>query len=427
MYAGWVTGTRAVWWMMLCCLAAIPATAEEKPAALSGPLQLSAVLSEAQAQNPDLKAARARWQAAGHRIKPAKSLDDPQFGYEGDNIQNNPLDVGSASQQRFGVFQKLPFPGKLRLRGEVAARAARVYEEAFQAKSREVIAAVKSAYYDLYLAVKSIEVNRSNYALLQEFRKAAEARYSTGQVSQADVLRAQVQISNLDNELITLEQQRGSAKARLNALLGRRQGTALGDAGEVQPETFGLSLDELYARAAENRPELKAAAEAVKRDQAAHDLAWREYFPDLTVGVQLRAAENGPDLWGLMMTVNVPIWFMWKQAELVRAAAMELAASQHLRLNMENQTLADVRDAFLKVKSAQDRARLFKISIIPQAEATVVSSQASYTTGKVDFLTLNQNQRELQDFQLEYYRALAEFEQRLADLERIVGVDLNVK
>ena len=217
-------------------------------------LKIRWVIDEALSQNPELQSAKLRWSASTERIRQERALDDPVVGftYFGEQVQTR---VG---EKQAGVMasQKVPFIGKRSLKEEVARNEAKVFGEKYRTLERELVSKAKSAFYELYWAHQSIIINEENRDLLQRFVKFAEAKYATSKATQQDVLKAQVELSKIVNELISLEQLKETAVARINTLLNLHPDTPLGAPEEVDIEELTVSLKDLYEKAKEVSPDL---------------------------------------------------------------------------------------------------------------------------------------------------------------------------
>lgn len=387
-------------------------------------LSLKAVLNETLQNNPELKAARNLYEARKARIPQAGSLEDPWISIEKEKIPKGTLKLGSADETMYGVQQMIPFPTKLILRGKVASTEANMAWQDYLAKEREIIAKVKNAYYELYMIQKSIDINEENKILLRQFEKIAETKYSVGTATQQDVLKAQVELSKLINELITLEQEKETAKARLNALLNRPIVNPMEVPKDFESPQLDLEWSKLENLTLEHRPELKAVDYLIKRTEAEYSLAKASYLPDFMFRVEQREMEGNLQGWDGMFGMTVPLWFMSKQRYAVKEALANIEVAMATYYSTKNMVLFEVKDSLVRLQTAERLVNLYKTSILPQARQTVKSTMAGYETNKVDFLTLIDAQRLLKDFQLEYYRALVDYEQSLADLERSVGTDL---
>src|SRR2546422_3857919 len=254
----------------------------------SEPLALDAVVTEALERNPEIQAARQRWRAAQERAPQARALDDPEFKIELFNYPNR-LYPDSMANTIFGLSQRFPFPGKLGLKESLVIKEAEMAAALLRAKEREVASQVKTAYYEVFLAHKAIEIHHQQTDILKDFFAIANARFRAGKGAQVDVLKSAGERSKLENELPVLEQQRETAKAKLNVLLSRAPQSPLGEpVGPIEPSEPGKrpALEELQQLAVQSRPELRAVDLDIARSRTATALAQKQYYPDFNVMVE---------------------------------------------------------------------------------------------------------------------------------------------
>jgi cobalt-zinc-cadmium efflux system outer membrane protein len=393
-------------------------------------LSLQAAIEEALARNPELLAARRAWQAALRRPPQARALDDPEFSIQTWGVPlRDPVNLRRANPNIFGLRQSLPFPGKRRLKGEIAADEARIAEAQYQAKARELVAQVKKAYYDLALAEKTLRLEHEQLEVVQQMLKVAEIRYAVGQVPQQDVLRAQVAQSERLHMLIMAGQERRTAAARLNTLLNRPPGSPLGPLEEPMEVLLLERVEELTQRALAARPELAGAQAAVQKAARTRSLAEKNRtLPDFMVGLEYWLAPEMDPAHTYAAMVNVTIPFAWTQGkhrQAVEEAAVMLAMEEASAQAMRNQVLLEVQEAVARLEAAQQTLRLHREGLLPQAEQAFKATMAAYQSGKVDFGTLLEGERMLREVRRGTFRALTDVQQRLAELERAVGQDLH--
>ncbi len=400
--------------------------AEATPSA--EPLRVDALVTEALKQNPEIEAARQRWRAAQERVPQARALDDPEFKIELFNTPEN-LDVTRTENTIFGLSQRFPFPGKLSLREGMAVKEAEMAASLLRAKEREVASQVKSAYYEVFLAHKAIEIHHQQTDILKDFFAIANARFRAGKGTQVDVLKSAVELSKLENELPVLEQQRETAKAKLNLLLSRTPQSPLGEpVGPIEPAEPGKrpALEELQQLAVQSRPELRAVDLDIARSRTATALAQKKYYPDFNVMVERFQNFGARDGFGGMVTMSLPFsfWTKPKYDAGVREAAANQDAAKAAYEALKNQVLFEIKDLLAKIEAAEKLITLYRTTVIPQSQQTLESARAGYQVGKTEFLAMLDAQRAVKDFQLDYYRSLTAFEQRRAELERAVGLEL---
>ena len=387
------------------------------------PLKLEAVLAYAQEHNPAIRAARSRLVAARMVPAQASAYDDPMVVWDSWNTPES-LRVDRASNNIFRLSQKIPFPGKLRLKGEIAAKEAERAEAALRAAEIELRAQVKEAYYDLWLGYQNLNVYRRDRGLASQFAQIAERKYAVGQVSQPDVLRAQVELTHLVNRVTTETLNLSKVRAQLNALLSRPSEAPLGTPGDPPPPVVAYALADLEHLTLANRPELTAQARAVEREGLALALARKAYYPDFEVSASRFENFGQRDGFGLTFSATIPLAFRHKyDAGVEEAAANREAAQDELR-RLQDRALFEVKQALVEAQVAVEQLDLFLHTHIPQAEQTLAASQIAYQTGGIDFLSLVESVRGVEQVHLEHLMAAASFEKAWAELERAVGQEL---
>lgn len=389
-------------------------------------LLLPDLIKEALAKNPELMAARQQWEASSQRIAQARALDDPTVSVQWWNAPQS-FNLGRAENTIIGLSQKFPFPGKLALKEEVASRSAGITEQSLRVKERDLIARVKGAYYDLFLANKDIQIHDEQIDLLKQFVEITTAKFRAGTASQVDVLKAQVELSTLHQRLPVLEQLRATSQAKLNQLLDRDPRFPLAPPESPREGRFDKDLEDLFEVATTARPELKAADLEVQRNEQSHALARRQYYPNFDVAFQRFQNFQANDGFGAYVAMSIPFsfWTKPKYDAAVQEAAAGIAAARADRHALENMTRFQIRDLMAKVRANWEVAVLYKTTVLPQAEQTMAAARAGYRAGRSGFLDLIDADRAWRGFQLEYFRALVERERRLAELEQVIGVDLN--
>ena len=400
--------------------------AQDGDSVLRERLMLPELVQEVLARNPELVAARKQWEAATNRIAQVRSLDDPTLFVDLFNVPRT-FNVTQTQNSIFGLSQNLPFPGKLGLKGEVASRSADMTEQAVRAKERELVARLKQAYYDLFLAQKTVQIHHEQVELLRQFFEIANAKFRSGKGSQADVLKAQVELSLLQQQLPVLEQRRKTLAAMLNTLLDRATSSPLGIAQEPSQLPIERPLDDLHSFALNDRPELKAAELDVQRSEQSHALAERQYYPDFNVSFRRFQNFQANDGFGAYVAMSIPFafWTKPKYDAGVQEAAAVVAVARAQQHTLENLTRFQINDLLAKLQATDQVTTLYRTTILPQAEQSLESARVGYRAGKGGFLDLIDTQRAWRGFQLEYFKALVDRQHRLAELEQVVGITLD--
>jgi outer membrane protein TolC len=392
-------------------------------------LTLEDLIAEALSNNPQIQAAYNTWKAAEYEIKQESGLPDPtaRYTYFGKNVETR---VGP-QEHKYGVSQKIPFPGKLHVKAQKQRKQAAIFKEQYEATKREIIKNVKFVYYDIFWVERAIRITEEEKAILEGLEKVAQRRYEANLTPQQDVIKVQVELSRFIDKLFLLRQNRNSLVAKLNSILNRPYGTRLNVIGKVEVVEFKYDLDELRQMAQATSQELLAANLSIERAAYEKSLAKLDYLPDITLGLdyiqvgdgRTTAPNDGQDAWMGMVAINVPLWFDTLGAQLNEKRA-RLEATKNNYANVENSIVYEVEDLYFKVTTYKDIISLYRNALIPQTEQAFEAAKTGYETGGVDFLNWLDAERILLQTRLAYYKAITDYQKSIAYLERVVGKDL---
>jgi cobalt-zinc-cadmium efflux system outer membrane protein len=388
-------------------------------------LGLGQVYRAVEAANPRIGAAAALAQAADARIAPARRPPDPQlqFGLMNRSLRGFGL-ADPLGMNQVQLMQMVPFPGKLRMAGQVASARAEAESARATDVSWDVRARAAMAFYELYRMDHSLQVAGETLRILEDLATTARTMYGVGAGRQTDVLRAQVEIARMSEDITRMQTERIAAAARLNALLVLDPSAPVGSPVRPSfPDTLP-PLDSLIAEAGRNRPMVEAAAAELLAADAGVRLARREIWPDLQVGIQYgqRPMDGGTDrMVSLMLGVNVPIFAGSRQLAMRReAAAMRQMAAADLEA-MRADTRGRVAELYAGAERARRLGDLYRGTILPQAHTTVASALAAYRVGGVDFMTLLDDQMTVNRYRQDLFALEAERGRALAELEMLLS------
>jgi outer membrane protein TolC len=398
-------------------------SAAETVAISSGSLSLAQALDAARRGNPDIRVALKRWDAARKSIASEATPDKPRLDIERMYAPSGKTPFNGADEKALSITQEFPFPTTLYLRGSRASKAAEVSEQAYRAKIREVLAKTRTSYAMLYLSFKSRRLLDENIELMRRFAKVAESKFSAGSVSGSDALKAQVELTKMLNMGLVVEQERELASAMLNALMGRSAGEPLGMPRDLELGRLEKAHEELEAMAFAHRPELRQAVLAAELSHTSLSLAKSEFLPDIMLSYRSRKDPMRGRTSDAVLGLSLPLWF-WKPTAMVAEASAEKEMAEAELESARLMTAADLRTAFVRVMAAQRLAESYKTSLLPQAQSALTVAESGYQAGRSSFLDLLDAQRSLLNFKLEYYQYLADYEQRVAELERVIGEEL---
>jgi len=394
--------------------------------------QLQELLEEAARNNPEIRVANSEREAAQHRVSPAGALDDPMLeaGVVNAPLASQTFRREDMTMKMLGLSQRFPYPGKRGLRQDVAAKDAESIAHAYQETVNRVTRDVKAAYFELAFVAESARLVEKNKQVLGQFLQISESRYAVGQGTQADVLKAQTQLTGMVDELLKLARERRAIEAELASALGRES-----DAGLRVPATLSLpekalQFESLRETALAERPQLLGLQSLIDRSERALDLARKDYYPDFDVKLAYGQRENmldgtrRDDMLSLTVAINLPIWRENKRDPgVAEAIAMRNQARDMYQAQL-NEVSSQLRQQVASAEQGMRSARLYETGILPQARLAVESSLAAYRVNRVDFLTLLDSQMTVLNYEIGYASALSNYNRALAEIEFLTGKTL---
>jgi len=392
-------------------------------------VSLDELIKEALSSNPKIKAAKEIWQAEQERVKEVTALPDPMFmyGFFGKNIETR----AGPQKQNFSRSQKIPFPGKLSLKGKAQEEKAKTAEEMYEATKREVIKNLKIVFLDLYWIDRAIEITEREKNILIDSSSTLRRKYEANLMPQRDVLKVEVEISNLIDKLLLLRQQRNTTAAKINSIVSRPHNYSLGKVKDIDIKAMDFNTEELFKIGTASRQEIKALKHKVDKSKFDKTLAKFDFLPDFTFGFNYIDVEaghttqpnDGEDAWLATISINLPIWENKLNAQVREKEAMLRAADADLE-SKNDEVDYEVSDLYFKLITYKDIINLYETTLIPQANQAYESVKTAYESGKTDFLNWLDSERTLLKIRLAYYKAKADYAKNFALLERAIGEDL---
>lgn len=388
---------------------------------------LEALLQTARENNPEFASMRFDADASAERVMPAGALPDPKFSMELRDMtrmgESNPsLLPGRVGSTRYIFTQDLPWYGKRGLKREAAQLQADAAQGRAMGTWTELATKIKTTFAQLYYLDQNERLTREILDLMARLEKVAQVRYASGLAAQQDVIRAQLEQTAMRNELIALDAERQQLQARMNAFMGRSTRMALATPEHIRPlpppET--MRFDVLEQRARASNPLLRTEEAQIRAAEKNRELTYKNRYPDFMVGVSPIQYGRSIREWELMVEVTIPLQQDTRRAQEREAQAM-LEAARARRDTATNQVLADLYENTVGLEAARRTLALATESQLPQSELTFRSALAGYESGKVDFATLLDAQRQIRQAKLNQVKAGIAAQTRLADIERIVG------
>ena len=388
-------------------------------------------LERAALNSPELEAAFNRWKAALERADAAGSLPDPRFNFAW-FIRSVETRVGP-QRARLGLAQTFPWLGKLSLKEDQAAAEAEALKAGYDAVKWRLFAEVKDAYYEYAYLAQAVRVTRENLELTRYLERVTTERYAAGASPFAAVVETQVRLSRLEDRLRSLEDLRHPLMARLNALMNQPAETELPWPGAVPMMCMDVTRDDLARMLRESSPELEAMDHAVAGRERAVDLARREYYPDVTLGLESiltgdidapnPPSDSGKDAVAASMSINVPLWLGRRAAGVREAENRRLAAIKD-RSARANRLAAELETALYRYRDATRQVELYRATLLPQAEQVLNVTLEAFQNGQRTAADLMAAETTLLEFELNSLRALSEQARQLAVMERLIGREI---
>jgi outer membrane protein TolC len=388
------------------------------------------LLQWARAHNPDYASMQFEAQAAAERVQPAGALMDPKFRTEWMDITRMgeqsptllPANVGST---RYTLMQDIPWFGKRDLKRGIAEQDAQASQGRVLGTWVELAAKIKTAQAQRYFLRGSERLGRELLDLNARMERVAQARYAGGLAAQQDVIRAQVEQTTMQTDLVMLMGEKRQVDARLNGLLARPASAALAEpeAGRPMPPAAQLDAETLAARVRDHNPQLFTEAARIQSAQKSRDLTFKNRYPDFTLAVTPTQTGRSFKEWSLMLEVNIPLQQGSRRAMEREALAM-LSAAESRQQAVANQLLTDLAENLVGIDTATRTLQLASSSLLPQAEITFSAALAGYENGKIDFATLLDAQRQIRQAKQNQIKAQFEAQMRLAEIEKLIGEDL---
>jgi outer membrane protein TolC len=391
---------------------------------------LADLLQEAEKNNPQIEAGRQGWQAAKQVPTQVSTLPDPQFNLQHLSV-GSPRPFAGYTNSDFayiglGVSQDIPYPGKLKLRGEIAKREADVSQQQVESMRRAVLAEVKASYFQLAYLSKTLTILESDGELLQQVEHAADARYRSGMGTQQDVLQAQLQKTKLVREIAMHHLEVGKLEARLKQLLNRPQSSPDIEPSDLVETALVQSYDELLAAANAQNPELAASHKMIDKQSLQVDLARKDFYPDFNVQYMWQRTDPTQfrAYYMLSFGVRVPIYRSRKQKpELAQAQAVELRARREFEAQSQ-QVASELRSQYVIVQQTSELLRIHREGLSPQARSEFQAGLAAYQSNKQDFQAVLTAFLDVLHLDEEYWQNVAEYETAVARLEQMTGLAL---
>jgi outer membrane protein, heavy metal efflux system len=398
----------------------------QTPAA-STPTPLSQLLAEAGGNNPQISAADHGARAARQMAPQVTTLPDPKFTYQQLSVGSPKPFAGYTNSDfayiGFGASQELPYPGKLRLRGEVAGRDADTKQAEVEMTKTSIADAVKADYLQLAYLQQTLGILRQNETVLDQLIHDATVRYQVGQGMQQDVLQAQVNRTRIVKEITMHHLQMGEVQAHLKGLLSRDQGSADIVTEDLTESPSKRTCAELLAMVRLDNPQIQVDASSIRKRDAQLASAKREGKPDFDLGYMYQNTDRKyRDYYMFTFDVRFPRKAR-VNAEVAEVTERRSESQQVLNAHLQLQ-LADVQEEYVKATSDEEILKDYREGLIPQSDAAYRATLSAYASNREEFIHVLLYFTDILNLRLEYAQTLEDHEAALAHLESLTGATL---
>jgi outer membrane protein TolC len=394
-----------------------------------GQLALSDAVTAALENNPAIKTTRAKWESARQRIPQAAAWEDPKLTVN--SLLGRFVDISrnGFADQMVTVEQMIPLTGKNRSKERIAAAEAVAGFEDFRRQQLDVISKTKASYFRLANIYLLLDLNDQEEAALSQTVDASKAKFEVGTQSQADYLTADVERQKIIEARRDLEQKLSDEQTKLKVLMNRDPFSPLGRPVSSEALPPDLSTERLRRLTLANRPEVRQAQSMVIGASAKVELAKREWIPDPSVSLQAQHYNAGRQAISELnagVSIDLP-WFNSKKYRAgEREAQSDLLAAQQSLEGAQTEAIGMLRDQLQKIETMHHHIELYRDQLLPRARQTVSSYQADYETDKATLIQVLTSENNLRELETMYNQDLTDYRVAIAELESLVGTDLNV-
>jgi cobalt-zinc-cadmium efflux system outer membrane protein len=393
----------------------------------SPPTPLSQLLAEAEANNPQVSAADHGARAARQVAPQVTTLPDPKITYQQLSV-GSPKPFAGYTNSDFayigvGASQELLYPGKLRLRGQVAERDADTKQAEVVVTKTSITDAIKADYLQLAYLQQTLGILRQNEGVLDQLIQDATVHYQVGQGMQQDVLQAQVNRTKIVKEITMHHQQMGQVQAHLKGLLSRDQASSDIVTEELIETPLKRTSDELLVLVRKNNPQIQVDASSIRKQDAQLASAKREGKPDFEVGYMYQNTDRKyRDYYMFTFDVRFPRKAR-VNAEIAEAAEKRSESQQTLNAHLQQQ-LAETQEGYVKATSNEELLKEYREGLIPQSDAAYRATLSAYSSNREPFTHVLSYFTDVLNLKLEYAQTLVDHEVALAHLETLTGATL---
>jgi outer membrane protein TolC len=385
------------------------------------PLSLEDAIEGAMRSNPEIAEAQSRARAEKAAIRSHSFLEDPHLGFMREKGLTE-MEQSQGPMSSWSISQGLRFPAKYFVEGSAQGDRAQAAEIRAQHQIHEVWSKTVSAYYELYASDRILQLLEAQKETLREVARIAERRHSTGTAAQQDEMKAHVEQTRIENDLLVAHEERDAAEASVNTLINRDPSTPIASfRQDLAVPAVTLDPREIANVAKERSRPILAARASVDAAHQERALAWLSFAPDFRLSY--RHATSGAEAgnYAASIEMSIPLWFPVRQSSLVSEARARAQAEEDRLATTEREVDSRVRILLSRVTAHRRMIDVYRTALIPQASSTLSSSRSAYSAGRASFADLLDSERSLYQVRMAFFRTLSEYVDALTGLEALVS------
>jgi len=411
-------------------LCGAPNGSAQQEAAKGEASKLADLLIEADNNNPQIHAAKLEWQSMQQMPTQVATLPDPQVALQQVNV-GSPRPFAGFTNSDFayiglGVSQDIPYPGKLRLRRELANKDAEVAEEKVEVIRRVIHSDLKMTYFRIAFLAEQSAILDGDSELLRQMEQAAEVKYRSGLGNQQEVLQAQLEQTKMLREITANRLEAGKLQAELKQLLGRPQTSPDLSTEGIGESSITRTFEELLSAVQSNNPQISGAQKTVDRRKVAIEIAKKDFYPDFNAQFMWQRTDPSQYRAYYQFTVGarIPIYRKRKQQPELAQAEIDKSRAQS-ELEAQSQELSStLRQQYVAVAKSAELLKIYRDGLLPQAKAELQAGFAAYQSNRQDFVALLASFLDVLKLDEEYWQTISEHEAALGQIEELTGVSL---
>ncbi|MGA7839217.1 MAG: TolC family protein [Ignavibacteriaceae bacterium] len=396
--------------------------------------KLDSLINKAIRVSPKLSMLRAKRNVAENKIPQVSNLPNPMLMLGLMNLPTNSFSFNQEpmTQKVIGLQQTIPFPGKLSAMEDAASIDTLIIDKEIKDAKNEIRKDVSEKYYSLSFFRKSLMYAKENKNLLEKISDVVSTKYSVSTASQQNLIKVQLEITNISDKIEDLKSKEGSALSSLNAFLLQDSNTPIATETFDSIDTIDITVKQLDSLARANRPYLQGIQLSQEKGKLKQSAAEKDYLPNFTVGVQYgqrgtldKTGMEQADFLSFSLGVSLPINYGGK----ISSKVQEATSIQELYNQQYYQAFQYLDGVFgtkvTELNSLKNRITLFESGLLTQARQNLNSALSSYQVNAVDFINVIDAQNQLYMIETKLYKLKTDYLKKIAELEFLTGSNLS--